>query len=460
MFDRFPRILNTRNPADLTMPDNLLLLTIDSLRADTIIEEEVDTPAIDSLRTDGIEFDRAFATGPGTSPSFPALLTGTLPLSYDGLGPLSADRPRLSTQFQNAGFATAAFHSNPFLSSHFNYEVGFDQFMDYQNPLMGVATKVFPQGIELNQTPLARVDELVNLTGFIKWTYQKVRGKPRPYVPADVISADTIEWLESVQQAFFCWSHYMDVHQPCYPPAEYREQFDVGDVSQSEAAELYSRSLSTGKLTESELMNHRSLAKAALAFTDEQIGRILTALEKQGKFDDTLIVLTSDHGHLYGEYNTFGKPERMYDELLQVPLILVNYPTRIGDAVENLVSLLDIPPTMHRLFDLPIPQEYEGQAIGHGDPRTHIIAEHEVDEDVIVGVRTEDLLYEYDEINDDERLFEFRNGGLNRTKRTAEDDIVRPVIANRLSEIDVDGYVLEQETDSEIQERLEDLGYL
>jgi arylsulfatase A-like enzyme len=102
------------------MPRNVLLLTVDSMRADEVSRPHVDLPALESLIDSGVSFERAFATGPGTTPSFPALLTGTMPLSYGGLGPLTADRPRVSSHFRDAGLTTGGFQSNPFLSRHFD----------------------------------------------------------------------------------------------------------------------------------------------------------------------------------------------------------------------------------------------------------------------------------------------------------------------------------------------------
>ncbi|MCO8265168.1 sulfatase-like hydrolase/transferase, partial [Haloferax sp. AB510] len=207
------------------MPDNVLLLTVDSVRKDHLplsTGNQSQTPAIDELIEDGVSFDSAFATGPATAVSFPGILTGTLPLSCGGLGPLDESRPRLSVQMNKAGFETGGFQSNPFLSHHFNYDVGFDEFKDYQNPLMGVATKIFPRGIEVNHPKLRYLDEKLNFTQHIKSVYQFVRGKPRPYVSAEVITEDCLEWIEEVESNFFAWAHYMDVHHPCYPPKKYR----------------------------------------------------------------------------------------------------------------------------------------------------------------------------------------------------------------------------------------------
>ncbi|MFB9809237.1 sulfatase-like hydrolase/transferase [Haladaptatus pallidirubidus] len=122
---------------------NVLLITVDSLRYDWTLTGDLELPTTNELVKDGTYFNSAFATGPGTSASFPAMLTGTLPLSHSGLGPLNDDRPRVASNLRKAGLNTGGFQSNPFLSRHFNYDVGFDIFEDYQNPLMGIATKVF-----------------------------------------------------------------------------------------------------------------------------------------------------------------------------------------------------------------------------------------------------------------------------------------------------------------------------
>ena len=443
---------------------NILLVTVDSLRFDDLQRSSVETTAIDALVDNGVAFERAFATGPGTTPSFPALLTGTMPLSYDGLGPLSEYRPRVSSNLSNAGFTTAGFHSNPFLSSHFAYDIGFDTFEDYQNPLMGIATKVFPRGIELDGS-LNRLNEHLHLTDFLKWSYQKIRGKPRPYVPAEVITDDAKKWLENTDEPFLCWAHYMDVHQPCYPPAKYRERFGVGDVDQKTAAELYSRSISDPQsITDEERNTHRCLADAALAFTDAQVDRILNTLREQNRYKDTLVVFTSDHGHLYGDHKQFGKPEMLYEELLRIPLVVANGPDHLEFAQRDLVSLLDVPPLIFNALNLPIPKKFTGLRPGIDESRHHVIAEHEVEGEVIVGARSENWRYEHDQIRGERRLFDLNESctGIQVDEKSirSDDEIdrIRSAVAERLDSLDVDatGY---DKIDENVQDRLTELGY-
>ncbi|MFD1514123.1 sulfatase [Halomarina rubra] len=453
------------------MPKNVLLITIDSYRADHFrpltslthsIEYPPESPTLESVYEEGTSFTDAYTTGPGTSPSFPALLTGTLPLSYGGLGPLKPDRPRLSKELGKFGLETAGFQCNPFLSRHFDYDQGYDEFTDYQNPLMGVATRIFPRGIEISNPKLNKVDDVLHITAAIKKSYQLIKGKPRPYVSAEVITDDTVEWLSGTDQPFFCWTHYMDVHHPCYPPEQYRKRYDVEDVTQSQVSEWYSSLLREPEaLTKSEIESLKQLYSAAIEYTDGQIGRIIDLLKNEDRYEDTLVIITSDHGELFGEHGQYGKPERMYDELLHVPLIVANGPDYLENDANDLVSLLDIPPMIHDVLGFDIPEEYEGRRPKIDEPREYILAEHEVDGEVIVGARSRNWLYEGDEIHDEHRLFDLRDGDFEQVPVSEHPDLLeKKVVLNRLRELDVDTRRLEDEVEGDVQSRLEDLGYL
>jgi arylsulfatase A-like enzyme len=448
--------------SDTAEIENVLLVTIDSLRKD--IGSVPGRQTIAALESDGVAFERAFATGPGTSPSFPALLTGTLPLSYGGLGPLSDDRPRVAEILNENGLATGGFQCNPFLSTHFNYDTGFDAFEDYQNPLMGIVTRIFPRGIEINNPKLRRVDEYLRVTDAIKSAYQLIHGKPRPYVSAEVITDDTIEWLSRIDGPFFCWAHYMDVHHPCFPPAEYRERVGAGSVSQTEVSEWYSAVLDDPEtLGDWEKQMLQQLYRGSIDYVDDQIQRLLAHLRETDRYEKTLVIVTSDHGELFGDHGQYGKPERMYDELLHVPLIVSNGPPHLHQARTELVSLLDIPPLIHDALGLPTPDAYEGRLPGVDTSREYILAEHEVEGDVIIGARTERWLYEGDEIRDEHRLFDFEDSSYLPVKAVDNNlgtETVRRAVLERLQKLDVETGRPEEGVDGDIESRLKDLGYL
>lgn len=445
--------------------DNILLVTVDSLRADAV-GNPISRSAMGCLpefARDGIAFTRAFATGPGTSPSFPAVLCGSLPLSYGGLGPLSASRPRLAAYLSEAGFRTGGFHCNPFLSRFFHYDQGFDRFVDYQNPLMGIATKVFPRGIELGNSKLEWLDDAINLTENIRRAYSFVYGRPRPYVRAEVITDDVLDWLRREDHPFFCWAHYMDVHHPCFPPEPYRRQFNVNDITHQEVADRYSDLIAGPDQPDPERLQTLSkLYRASIRYVFDQIERLIDYLQRHALFEDTTVIVTSDHGELHGEYGMFGKPARLYDELLHVPLIVVNGPDELRQAREDLVSLLDIPPLIHESLGLPVPEEYDGRIPGVDPPRTYIPAEHEVEGDVIIGARSNQWLYTVDSTRDEDRLFRIQDGKTTAVEYEEQPTPLRlrKAVMERLAELDFEASDFDQSMGRDVEARLEDLGYL
>jgi len=446
------------------MVENVLLVTVDSLRYDAY--PSGDGSPLGELASEGTAFERAYAAGPATSPSFPAILTGTMPLSYGGLGPLSEDRPRLAAHLAASGLATGGFHCNPFLSEHFGYDGGFDRFEDYQHPLMGVATKLFPRGVERGEGRLQRLDDLFGLTDLLKSAYKLLRGKPRPYVSAEVITDDAVAWLDAVDDGFFGWVHYMDVHQPAHPPERYRERHGVGDVSQDDVAEWYETFIRRpDELTTRTVDRLRGLSMAAVSYVGDNVGRLLDTLRATGRLADTMVVLTSDHGAMYGEHGQYGKPDRMYDELLHVPLVLLNAPPIVAAHQERLTSLLDIPPLVCRALDREVHAAFEGTVPGTEPARKHVVAEHEVEGDVFVAARSTDGLFELNQrLGAQWYAVEGPDGlrpvPLEAVESDPEARRLRDIVTKRLDALSIDHERWDRDLDEDMRSRLEDLGYL
>jgi len=205
------------------------------------------------------------------------------------------------------------------------------------------------------------------------------------------------------------------------------------------------------------------LYRASIRYTEDQVGRVLRHLAESGRLEDTLVVLTSDHGELFGERGSYGKPERMYDELIRVPLVVLNGPGHLDDATGDLVSLLDVPPLVHEAAGLDVPATYRGRRPGIDDPREYVLAEHEVEGEVVVGARSDDWLYERDEIRDEARLYDLRGGGEQRvavTDHATESSPVRRAVADRFDRLDLDAGEWNEAVEGDVESRLEDLGYL
>jgi len=136
---------------------NVILITVDCLRPDHLgfmgYKKEI-SPNLDKFSKECFVFANAFAVGPNTPYSFPAILTGTYPLDYQG--PRKMERPRvfISEHLKKKGFVTAAIHSNPRLSSFFGYNRGWDFFEDITPPLQISYTKSFKKALKKKASQL------------------------------------------------------------------------------------------------------------------------------------------------------------------------------------------------------------------------------------------------------------------------------------------------------------------
>jgi arylsulfatase A-like enzyme len=448
------------------MVKNIVLITVDSLRRDRLLQfgsKRNVAPRINELAKSGISFSNAYTTGPGTSPSFRGILTGTYPLSYDGLGKLQKQRPMLSEEFQKNGFNTGGFQSNPFLTRHFNFDRGFDTFEDYQSSLMGPITSIFPRG--KIHPKLSALDEYFDVSTKLKKIFKLFNDQSRPYTNATQIVDDFNIWLDNTENPFFGWVHLMDVHHPCYPPIEYRKQFDVSGITSSEMANIYEKMISNpSKLSDDEKAILIKLYDAAIRYVDDEIDRIIDILRSKNIFQETIVIITSDHGELHGEECHWGKPVVMRDELINVPLIINNSQINTEWFSNRLISLIDLPILIHDMLGIPINDKYEGQNV-YKNPRKHILAEHtkSKDGDIRIGARSLESWVEFDSTT---YTWTNRTGSASSGDGVYEGKIssenLKSIIKDRLKAIDDSDFssLEDLQLDNETESRLEDLGYL
>jgi arylsulfatase len=322
---------------------NVVLLSIDALRADHCScygYERETTPRIDAFAGKNDRFENAYSASSHTREAIPALLTGRYPdEAVDGGYRLATDS--IATHLGRAGFSTAGFHSNPFVSQAYGFDRGFDTFDD---------------------------DLRFGRNRFIALAQRALDiARRRNYARAGKINERSLAWLDSLRDSgsrerFFLWNHYMDVHGPYEPPAGHRE-FASEYPGDREVQKLYKRAIDRpDSVTEDERRLLIDCYDAEIRCTDQRIGAFLDALDDRGLLKKTLVVLTADHGDAFGEHGYYEHPRYLHEELLRVPL-LVGDPS-VSDAdggmYEQPVSTLDIVPTLleavgvsHEDRDLP-----------------------------------------------------------------------------------------------------------
>lgn len=288
------------------VPRHFVLVTIDTLRADRLGcygSRDVATPRLDRLAREGALAPEASVHVPLTRPSHACLLTGRLPAGHglrDNVSPpLDPAVPTLAESLRDAGFHTAAFVSSIVLSSQSGLARGFDTYGDR-----------FEAG-----------DDDARFLNSI----QK-RG--------DVTTAEAVTWLESRRAGrLFLWLHLYDPHDPYEPPEPYASRY---------AERPYD---------------------GEVAWSDELIGRLDDVLARLGLRDDTLLVVTSDHGEGLGEHGESVHGFFAYQSTLRVPFLARGPGIAAGTLVPVTVRSVDVMPTALQLLGVAPPSGLSGRSL-------------------------------------------------------------------------------------------------
>ncbi len=320
---------------------SILLVVVDTLRADHLgaygFRGEI-SPHVDALATRGVRFERYTTVVPTTLASFTSMLTGRHPHAHgvfrngvrwpDGL-------EGIQSAFAGGGYETAAFIASWCLSSEFGLARGFDHFD--QNLTVAFA-----------EDPNNRL----------------VR-------PASEVTSAAIAWLTGrrADRPFFAMVHYFDPHAPYQPPPPYDTMFDPGYrgpvTGSMPDIDVARRVLAASKGVHDANTRHlEALYDGEIRFADDEIGKLLAALDRLGLAGSTLVVFTADHGETLAEHEDFfNHGPSVYDTEIRIPLIVAG--PGIGGAgtvAARPACNIDLAPTLLEYAGLPIPQGYEGHS--------------------------------------------------------------------------------------------------
>jgi arylsulfatase A-like enzyme len=325
---------------------NVLLIVIDTLRPDRLGHygyTRDTSPHLDTLAAESWIFKQAVAPAPWTKPSVASLFTGLYPSHHgigtagwthtDSAGSVSADalHPEIQTLAEllaEGGYRTAAFGENHHLIPRFGFDQGFQ---DYELHLSG-------------PNYLSSIEVL-----------------PRFF-----------DWLDDVSDGFFAYLHFVDVHFPYLPPAEYAGRWagtmpgeDYNTVEFMDWAQKRERE---GPLELApEVVQHMSDSyDEEIRFLDAQVGAMLEDLKERGLYEKSLVIVTSDHGEEFMEHGEIAHATSLYDVLLKIPL-LVKFPcpgSRCGHRIiHTQVELLDLMPTILQAVGLDVPESLQGRSL-------------------------------------------------------------------------------------------------
>lgn len=331
--------------ADASRP-NVLLLSIDTLRADRLgcYGGPVATPQLDALAGAGVLFEQAIAQSNITGPSHTSMLTGLYPAEHGVLANAQPIPNRTSTWVEGLdalGYETAAFVSGfTLVDAASGLAERFDHYDDHL-----LAWRWMP-------SVCTRLRLVKNL---IRWLNARGTRLERPDRPAGE-TVDAVErWLGERAEArrpYFLFVHFYDPHVPYEPPAPFDRRYDPewkGDP-RVDWYRLQTHQRKEFVRDPTKRAHMLALHHGEIAYADEQAGRLLELLRARGDFEETLIVVTSDHGEELGEHEVFfDHGSTLYDTELHVPLI-VKWPRTSGIAggqrVATQVRSLDLASTV------------------------------------------------------------------------------------------------------------------
>ncbi len=306
-------------------PPSALWIVLDAARARAFSaygNELPTTPRIDAFAADATVFERAYAQAVWTQPSAASYLTGRYPATIEAVTRVEPGQ-LLAATLREAGWRTAAFSENPYVTERFGFADGFELFREY-----------FP--------------------------YQRIRDTPHTFGRTDSTRTvdDAIEWIDRhAGEPFFAYVHLLPPHAPYGAPAPFGGRFDPDYAGSVDGTPDTLIRINRGeqRIAPRDLEHLRLQYLENLAFADHETGRLLEALRQRGLLDRTLVVISSDHGEAFREHGLLTHNYTVYEELVRVPLI-VRFPPDGEPAPgrwEGVVELRDVHPTICDVLSVP-----------------------------------------------------------------------------------------------------------
>ncbi|MBA7465098.1 2,3-bisphosphoglycerate-independent phosphoglycerate mutase [subsurface metagenome] len=424
---------------------NIILISIDALRADHLScygYHRNTSPNIDRLASQGILFKNGFSQATWTLASHTSIFLSQYVWRHNVNSSHTKKRlpdpcTTLAEILKNENYATAAFTGGGIMSSKYGFNQGFEIYDDG------------PPGRRRHYEISSHIDKLLS-------------------------------WLESVRnRKFFLFIHTYDVHSPYNPPSPYFDLYTNG-YSKGKALKTSEGIIATfetdaSKFTPEEIDYITAVYDGGINYVDDQLGKIFEKLDQLGIDDNTIIIVTADHGEAFKEHGKLAHCHKPYIEEIHVPLIMRGPGIPKNRIYENFVQHIDIVPTILEILNIPQRKEMQGKSLLplmnnceiEKDFKTYSFGQdrNKPQQSFSMSIRTKEWTYImnqngpdelYDRINDPKEqnnIIEKRPLIAQKLKKELEDFIIltsegKPRVAEKV------------DIDEELKEQLKSLGYL
>lgn len=326
---------------------NIVLITIESLRSDFVgyhNPKEPNTPFLDKLSKESFVYKNAIAPGIPTFFHFPSMMTGKLPFTYGyklGIDDAYENKTIAEVLKQNGYRTIAALGDNPQLYSLYNFNRGFDVYLD---------------GFERSQSDLFLINALWNIKqrlpkkaggilDYIRATVRILSNSAPPHIPGKELNRVVMGQLKKSKDPFFLWVHYMDIHFP------YLTGIDRihGTLKKISYYKKLMKGVTNMKIEDPKVVE---LVKGTYRGCIKEMDDALLELHEsiRAKYPNTIFIITSDHGEAFMEHGMFcHEALSLYDELIKVPL-LINFPSKKKKVFAEVVSTVSLAKTICSLL--------------------------------------------------------------------------------------------------------------
>lgn len=359
---------------------NVLVLLGDTVRADRMSlygHERPTTPRIDRFAERGVVYDRALSAGVWTLPSHVSLFTGK-DVSEHGIDRvkdrLPASATTLAEILAHAGYATWAFTANPFVSDGTGVTQGF-QVVEaaWSERWRGAVAETMRPRLLDGDVNARRARQQIGL------------GHTMGFQAAGPTAHRAlVEWLETRgdDRPFFAFINYMEAHTPRIPSPEARSR--IMDASLSEHSLGVDQTVDANVAWMAGAHDYsprdfealRAVYDATLVDWDDAVGDLLDELERRGDLDDTIVVITADHGEALGEHERMGHQFNVHSPVARVPLVVVAPGQLTPGRSEQAVSTTSIFGRILELVGLELPPNVEDRITVAGDASRGALTEY------------------------------------------------------------------------------------
>jgi arylsulfatase A-like enzyme len=334
---------------DGTAAPNVCFVVLDTVRKDHLTPygyHRETTPTLERLAEEATVFENCVAPAPWTLPVHASLFTGLYPSEHGACQetPYLEDATTLAETLGGAGYRSACFSSNAWITPYTRLTAGFDEQDNFFQImpgefLSGPLARVWQA---MNDSPRLRsvADRLVEVGNTFHEHFAGGEGSDSKTPRVVEQTIDFIERADAADEPFFSFINLMDAHLPYHPPEDTAERFAPGVDSTQVCQNSKEYNCGARDIDEAEWADIRNLYDAEIRHLDDQLGRLFTWLREEGLWEETVVVVCADHGELHGEHDLYGHEFGLYDPIVNVPL-LIKHPDLDDDRETRTVELLD-----------------------------------------------------------------------------------------------------------------------